>query len=182
MMKKIIIGIILGLIIIYSSLTLFGGAILRSSFPEQIEYVVKSFFPPKDLYRLLTKVEVDFKQGEFTLKENVIHKYPGRYEFGLILQDKPNDFYFNKNLHHLTSDMKVVFFVNGVKYKSYMLSGEFDPFIGKDGNGLILGVYNCPIDLPIDKLVTVEITIFGTSSSDKIKQLASFYIKKFSDK
>lgn len=181
-MKNIIIGIILGLIIIYSSLTLFGGAILRSNFPEPIEFLVQSFFPPKDLYRLLAKVEIDFKQGELTLKENFSHKYPGRYEFGLILENTPNDFYFNKDLHHLTSDMKVVFLVNGKKNKSYVLSGEFDPFIGKDGNGLILGVYNCPADLPIDKLVTVEITIVGTSSSDKIKQLASFYIKKFSDK
>jgi len=77
--------------------------------------------------------------------------------------------------------MKVVFSVNGKKIKSYMLSGVFDPFLGKEGNGLILGVYNCPTDLPIDNLVTVEITIVGTSSSDKDKQRAIFYVKKFSD-
>jgi hypothetical protein len=126
-------------------------------------------------------VEVDFNQARFTLKKNFIHTYPGRYEFGLILEDTPNDFYFNKDLHHLASDMKVDFLVDGKKNQSYMLSGEFDPFIGKDGTGLILGVYNCPTDLPIDKLITVEITIVGTSSSIKVKQPASFYIKKFSD-
>lgn len=180
-MKKIIIGIILCSTILYLSLNLFGGAILRSSFPEPIKYLVKSFFPPKDLYLLLAKVKVDFNQGECTLKENFIHTYPGRYEFGLILENTPNDFYFNKDLHYLASDMKVVFLINGKIIKSYMLSGEFDPFIGKDENGLILGVYNCPTDLPLDTLVTAEITIVGTSSSDNGKQLASFYIKKFSD-
>jgi len=180
-MKKINIGLISGLIILYLSLTLFGGAILRSGFPEPVDYLVKSFFPPKDLYRPLVKMVVDFKLGEFALRENFIHKYPGRYEFGLILEDTPNDFYFNKDLHSLSSEMKVVFSVNGKKIKSYMLSGVFDPFLGKEGNGLILGVYNCPTDLPIDNLVTVEITIVGTSSSDKDKQRAIFYVKKFSD-
>jgi hypothetical protein len=181
-MTVVSLGFIAIIIVLYTSLPLFSGSILRSNLPEPIKFFVQSFFPPKDLYRLLVKEEIDLSQGEIDLIKNFSHKYPGRYEFGIILQDAPSDFYFNKASHILYSIMEVVFLVDGKKVKHYSLSGEFSPFTGKDGKGLILGVYTCPADLPIDKSVTVEIATVGPSSPGSNKRPASFYIKKFSDK
>ena len=183
---KNMIGITLGFVVIavglYLALSLFSGAILRSALPEPIKFFVQSFFPPKDLYHLLVNEEIDLAQDKFAVRKNFSHNYPGRYSFGILFQGAPNDFYFNKESHHLTSNMEVGFYVDGKKVKSYSLSGEFSPFTGKHGKGLILGVYNCPADLPIDKLVSVEITVKEPGTSDSDQPPVYFYIKKMSDK
>ena len=179
----VILGAFVTVVIVYLLMVLFNDSILRSNLPKPIKLFVQTFVPPQDLYQVLIKEKFDLSQEKLLVKRDFTHKYPGQYSFGIFIQNTPNDFYFNKQNHRINSTIVVNFFVGGKKIKSYVLREEFSPFVGKNGNGLMFNTYDCPKDLPIDKLITCEVILIKPDSQfyDSYGPIY-FYVKKRSDK
>ena len=140
------------------------------------------FAPPKDLYDLLIKEELDISKKGLIKRFEFKNKYAGRHDGGVLLDRFTNDLYFVplSQRYQLKLKMEVNFFVQNSLILSRVVADEYSPFVGvRKGSGFSFFIYECPKDLPVNKLITCEVIVIEPDSTlNTFYGPVRFYIKK----
>lgn len=156
----------------------YNSEILRNTrTPTFIKSLVIVFFPPTDLY---TPLEIKKIEAPFPLNTEFLsfqNKYLGSHRISIYYDDIDTVPYFEKI--DLSSVIEC-YTDDQLSFNKNIVHGE--PFLGKDGSGLMLSIYSVPEDLPLNKLIKCKVYI----SSIDINKLAQygkgkFSVQKFSD-
>jgi len=173
-------GSVLIPIVIVLALGLFSG--WRS---DTVRYFMHAIYPPKDLYDFLINESLDISEKGLTKRFEFQHKYPGRHNIGILLANFSDDLYFKPlpQRYILKLKMEVSFYSQGTLIMSRMVENQYDPFLGRRGNGLSFITYKAPQDLPMDKLIVCEVKILEPDGQLYTTYGPTrFYISKMSDK
>lgn len=191
-MKTFQIGIMSGFGILLSILMLFvlaifllNKAILSSNTPKVMRLIVLAVAPPNDLYDYLTNEGIDVSKKGLIKRFEFRNKYVGRYDVGILLDKFTNELYFVplSQRYNLKLRMEVNFYVKNLLILSRVVENKYDPFIGRKGKGFSFIIYDCPKDLPHDKLIACEVKVIEPDITlTTTYGPARFYIKKMSDK
>jgi hypothetical protein len=185
LMKLLGILFLLMLIIPILASLLLNKIILSSEAPKALRLFIMAVAPPNDLYDFLIKEEIDLSEKNSIRHYEFKNKYTGTHDVGILLKKFSADQYFKpiSQRYDLKLKLQVNFYMQNRLLLSRVAEHKYDPFLGLNGNGFSFFYYECPEDLPLNKLITCEIQIIEPDS----KLLAdygpvSFYIRKMSDK
>jgi hypothetical protein len=179
-------GVLLSIfILIMLAIFLLNKPILNSNAPEVVKDLVTAIIPPKDLYDCLIKEEIDISQKNLIKRIDFKNKYVGRHDIGILLDRFTNDLYFVplSRRYKLKLKMEVNFYVNDIVVFSSVIENKYDPFIGRDKSGFSFITYDCPKDLPLNKLITCEVKIITPDAMlNTVHGPVRLYIEKTFDK
>lgn len=179
-------GVLLSiLILIVLAILLLNRAILSSNAPKAMRLVVSAIAPPKDYYDYLVNEKLDISEKGLTKRFEFKNRYAGWHDVGVLLEKFTDDLYFVplSKRYNLKLKMKVNFYVQNSLILSRDVENTYDPFIGRKGKGFIFITYDCPKDLPLDKLITCEVKVVEPDSTlSAVYGPARLYIRKMSDK
>lgn len=147
--------------------------------------LIRTIFPPKDIYDYLINESLDITEKGLTKKFEFKNKYSGHHSIGILLDKFSDDLYFKplSQRYILKLKMEVNFYSQSTLILSRVIENKYYPFIGKRGNGWGFITYKSPLDLPLDKVIVCEVKIL--EPDDKLSTTLGpvrFYIKKDSDK
>jgi len=142
-------------------------------------------FPPKDLFDLVVKKEIDVTTTKTVEIGMFKLKYDGPYAVGVMLDGFSSDDYFTKpqNKYDLKLKIRIDVYEGGQLRCSRLTTSEYTPFLGRRGNGFWLTDFYAPADVPIRKDLTCKITVLSPDEvlSEKFGPV-SVYIQKASEK
>jgi len=179
-------GVLLSILIfIVLSILLLNRSILSSNTPKAMRLMVLAIAPPKDLYDYLINEELDVSKKGLIKRFEFKNKYAGWHDVGVLLDRFTDDLYFVplSQRYNLKLKMEVNFYVQNSLVLSRVVENKYDPFIGRKEKGFSFITYDCPKDLPLNKLITCEVKVIEPDSTlNTAYGPARFYIKKMSDK
>lgn len=138
------------------------------------------FSPPKDLYQDLVCGELVFSKTKAVFEFNYEHKYNGKHNAGIYLENFTYDLYAKSYLPKMKVEIAFYCGSNIILSKNVE---EFTPFLSKDGGGYMLLSYSVPDDLPNKDTIKCKVKILDYDSELEAKHgPLRFYIRKMSDK
>ena len=147
--------------------------------------VKRMLFPPEDLYELITKTELDITKTEAATSSKFQIKYDGPYSFGILLENLSTaDYSRTKPNPPVNLKLKLEFYENNQPiFTAESIAIKFSPFFGLRGNGLFLGSFETPEQIPLMKEIECKATVIVPDKALQNKYgPVWFYIKKHSEK
>jgi hypothetical protein len=180
------IGVLLSVLVLtVLALFILNKSILSSNAPDVMKLIVLAVAPPKDFYDYLINEELNVSTKGFTKRFMFKNKYVGRHIVGILLDKFTDDLYFVPIVqrYNLKLIMEVNFYTQNSLILSHLVENKYSPFIGRKWSGFSFFTYDCPKDLPLDKLITCEVKVIEPDSTlNAAYGPARFYINKTSDK
>ena len=178
-MKYWLLFILIGLISL-STLSLTCEAKDRGFFGNMKRLI----FPPDDLYELRVKTEIDINKNTGVTTSKFLVKYDGPYNYGVLLDNLTTDDYFGKKAKTIDLRLQLDFYENNQPiFSTESNVTAFLPFLGLRGNGLRLGSFETPEQVPLMKEVECKVTVIAPDETLQSKYgPVWFYIKKQSEK
>ena len=145
----------------------------------------RMLFPPEDLFELVTQMEIDPATVGDNHETQLRIKYDGPYNFGIMMEKYESSIpdAFRTKQYALTTRLQIELLEGTNLLHSVKTTDDYSPFIGLRGNGLMLGTFETPDDVPNKKNITCKVSVL---SSDEVlpKQYGTvtFYIQKASEK
>lgn len=155
--------------------------IMSADTPKLMRFMVATFFPPRDLYDVVVRSEIDLSR--VNIKEVIFKaKYRGRHEAGILLRNfDPDKFYGTQYTFPLR--LKLTFVRGSTPIISKLVGASPNPFIGKEASGFGMLTIDVPGDFPIGELVTCRIEVVSPDAVlNGIYGPAEIFVRKISDK
>jgi hypothetical protein len=179
-------GVLLSILILtVLAIIILNKSILSSNTPDVMKLIVLAVAPPKDFYDYLINEEIDVSKKGFTKRFEFKNKYVGRHVVGILLDNFTDDLYFVplSQRYNLKLIMEVNFYTQNALILSHLVENTYSPFIGRKWSGFSFFTYDCPKELPLDKIITCQVKVIEPDSKlNTAYGPARFYINKMSDK
>jgi hypothetical protein len=179
-------GVLLSILVLtVLAIFILNKSILSSNAPDAMKLIVLAVATPKDFYDYMINEELDISNKGFTKRFEFKNKYVGRHSVGILLDKFTDDLYFVplSQRYNLKLIMEVDFYTQNSLFLSHVVENKYSPFIGHKLSGFSFFTYDCPKDLPLDKIITCEVKVIEPDSTlNAAYGPARFYIKKMSDK
>jgi len=148
-------------------------------------HTLQTLIPPADLYDLLFKQRIGIHETGLVAKGTVKFKYRGRYSFGIFLDGGtvPLSTRFWLKEYPWKLKLKLKFFHGDRLMHELTSDDDLTPFGSSEGDGLILGTFEVPEEVPMRADVVCECeVVHGDPMLDKTYGPVHVYIKKFPEK
>ena len=141
-------------------------------------------FPPDDLFELVIQPEIDLAIVGNSQETQLRIKYDGPYTFGIMMEkyrSSADD--FRANQYVLKTRLQIEFLEGTNLLHSIKSTEYYSSFIGLRGDGLTLGTFETPDDVPIKRDITCKVTVLSPDEVlSKQYGTVTFYIQKASEK
>jgi hypothetical protein len=169
---------------LFIAIALLNRTMMRSDdvMLRQLAYMV---FPPKDYYDKIINKRIDVTQKGSTTRHHFKNQYKGRYIIGLQLEkfSYETKYDLGSKKYRPKLNLQIRFYRDHLllmtiakdRYSSYLEK--------KDRGGLIIDSYLCPKDIPLDNIITCEISVIEPDIElEKKHGPIRYFIQKISDK
>lgn len=136
-------------------------------------------FPPKDLYVSIVERPIDVgREGSLDLGE-VTFKYKGLYAVGIAYDKSLNDDDIHWKKRPLDLGIRISFYNNGKILYSKESTAEYNPYWGKNDNGVLMVYFNYPKDVKVKQVsCAVEVITVDQAFAKTFKSCRVFIRKQ----